>query len=237
MKYCQNGNIINFAKICKQDDKFIESQIDFDDIAVENKTARIPLYKFVAPDAVQNRVLRYAFQKLGLSKDIEKRHLNILKSLVSSGENGSKISLPNKLKASLEYDELVLSEPKVKMPFVPKDFKKGKTVFDNYVVNIKKTCIFDTKTPNTHVIDAKKLPQDAKWRARQTGDVFAKFGSGEKKLKDYLIDKKIPNSLRDQIPVLASGNQVFCVLGYEISEKVKADQNTKQVWTIEYKKI
>ena len=238
-KYWKNidGNIINFSNICKQDDLFIESQIDFDDILFEGKTARIPLYKFAYPESVQNRVLRYAFQKLGLSKDIEKRHLGILKSLISSGQNGSKISLPNKLRASLEYDELVLCVPKAKKQFVPKDFKKGKTIFENFVINVKKTSNFDVKAPNTHIIDAKKLPQDAKWRARQNGDVFAKFGSGEKKLKDYFIDKKIPNSQRDQIPVLASNNQVFCVLGYEISDKVKADQNTKQVWAIEYKKI
>ena len=229
-------NLINFANVCKQDDDYILSTISFDDILIEKNSARIPLYKFVSNASVQNRILRYAFSKLGLSKDIEKRHLKIIRDLVAAGENGSKLNLPNNIKVSLDYDELMLYVPKPKAEFVPKDFKTGKTVFDNIAVSIKKTSKFDIKNKDVHIIDAKKLPQDIKWRKRQTGDVFAKFGSGEKKLKDYFIDKKIPNMQRDQIPVLASGNEVYCVLGYEISEKVKVDDKTKTVYVISYQK-
>lgn len=229
-----DDNILNFSKICKQDDEYINKSINFDDILIDNHIARIPLYKFVSPDSIQNRILRYAFQKLGLSKDIEKRHLNILKNLIKNGENGTKINLPNKLKASLDYDELVLFLPDNKKEFVPKDFKLGKTSFENITITIKKTDKFSLNTTNTHIIDAKKLPNDVKWRARQNGDLFAKFGSGEKKLKAYFIDKKIPNLSRDRIPVLANENEVFCVLGYEISDKVKVDVNTKKVYVITY---
>lgn len=231
------SNIINFANICKQDDEYITSTIDFDDIEITNSYAKIPLYKFASNETVQNRILRYCFSKLNVSKDIEKRHLTILKNLVETGKNGSKLNLPNKVKASLEYDELVLSLPKKQTEFAPKDFKTGTTIFENLCVNIKKTAKFDKFLPNSHIIDAKKLPKDANWRARENGDVFAKFGSGEKKLKDYLIDIKVPNSQRNKIPVLASGNQVYCVLGYEISEKVKVDETTKIAYVIEYKKV
>ena len=145
--------------------------------------------------------------------------------------------MPNKIKASLEYDELVIFLPKPKKQFVPKDFKTGKTIFDNLIVTIKKTTKFDVKKQNCHVLDAKKLPKNVKWRTRQNGDMFCKFASGEKKLKDYFIDKKIPNTQREQIPLLASGNEIYCVLGYEISEKVKVDENTKTAYVIEYKKV
>ena len=229
-----DANILNFSKFCKQDDDYINKTINFDDIMFEAGTARIPLYKFVSPESVQNRILRYVFQKLGKSKDIEKRHISILKNLIATGKNGTKINLPNKIKASLDYDELTIFVPKVKKEFVPKDFKTGKTYFNNIMVNIKKTNKFDIKMPNCHVLDADKLPRDAKWRIRQNGDVFAKFGSGEKKLKDYFIDKKVPNMAREEIPVLASGNQIYCVLGYEISEKVKVTDNTKKAYVINY---
>lgn len=229
-------NLINFANICKQDDEYISSTINYDDILIENNMARIPLYKFAANEAVQNRILRYAFTKLRLSKDIEKRHLKIINNLIATGENGSKLNLPNNIKASLDYDELVLFVPKQKKEFVPKDFKTGKTEFENISINIKKSEEFNVKETNAHIIDADKLPNGVKWRKRQNGDVFAKFGSGEKKLKDYFIDKKIPNMQREQIPLLALENQVYCVLGYEISEKVKVDENTKKAYVITYKK-
>ena len=232
-----DSNILNFANICKQDDDYILSTIDFDCIDVEKNLVRIPLHFFALPVSVQNRVLRYAFEKLNLTKDVEKRHLDILRNLVKSGENGSKISLPNKLKASLEYDCLTISLSKQKANFKEKDFKTGKTIFENFgEIDIKKTEKYDVFASNCHVIDEKKLPKDAKWRYRKDGDIFAKFGSGEKKLKDYFIDKKIPNRIREQIPVLASGNQIYCVIGSEISEKVKVDESTKKVYIINYKK-
>lgn len=229
-----DNNILNFSKICKQDDEYINKNINFDDILIEKKYARIPLYKFVSPDSIQNRILRYAFQKLGLSKDIEKRHLNILKNLIKDGKNGSKICLPNKLKASLDYDELVLFLPEKRTEFIPKDFKVGKTNFDNISIEIKKQNFFSLNQLNCHIIDADKLPKNVMWRTRNNGDLFTKFGSGEKKLKDYMIDKKIPNLSRDKIPVLANNNEVFCVLGYEISDKVKVTENTKKVYVISY---
>lgn len=226
-------NLTNFAKICKQDDNFITEQINFDDLIVEKNMVRIPLTYFIYQDSVTNRILRHAFNKLGLAKDIERKHLDILKGLAKSGENGTKISLPNNLKASLEYDYLTLLVPEKKEKPVPKDFKTGKTEFAGIgTINIKKTSKFDIKDTTQHVIDAAKLPKDAKWRTRETGDKFTKFGSGEKKLKDYFIDKKIPNRLRGEIPVLALGKEIYCVLGYEISDKVKVDDNTKMSYVI-----
>ena len=73
------------------------------------------------------------------------------------------------------------------------------------------------------MIDYRKVPKDAKWRFRQDGDVFTKFGGGTKKLKSYMIDKKIPSRIRDFIPVLASGNEIFAIAGVEISDKVKVE--------------
>ena len=51
--------------------------------------------------------------------------------------------------------------------------------------------------------------------------MFEKFGGGTKKLKEFLIDKKIPRRERDLLPVIACGGEVFAVCGVEISEKVK----------------
>jgi tRNA(Ile)-lysidine synthase len=61
------------------------------------------------------------------------------------------------------------------------------------------------------------LPDDAVVRSRKAGDVFAPFGSGEKKLKDYMIDQKIPREMRDSVPLVATGNRIIWVVGYAIS--------------------
>ena len=78
------------------------------------------------------------------------------------------------------------------------------------------------------------MPKDAVWRFRQDGDVFTKFGGGTKKLKSYLIDKKVPARLRDSLPVLASDNQIYAIAGVEISELAKVE-NVPTAYLIEIK--
>jgi len=86
---------------------------------------------------------------------------------------------------------------------------------------------------NTLFIDYKKLPRDVIWRFRRDGDIFQPFGSGTKKLKSYLIDKKIPVREREFLPVLASGNEVYVIAGIEISDKVKLDGDLKSIIKIQ----
>ena len=57
--------------------------------------------------------------------------------------------------------------------------------------------------------------------------MFKKFGGGEKKLKEFFIDKKVPSYMRDDIPLIALCKKIYCVIGYEISDDVKCDESTK----------
>ena len=58
---------------------------------------------------------------------------------------------------------------------------------------------------------------------------FEKFGGGAKKLKEYFIDKKIPERERDKILLLAKDKKVFIICGIEISDAIKVDKATKNV--------
>ena len=89
---------------------------------------------------------------------------------------------------------------------------------------------------NALYFDYRKVPKDARWRYREDGDVFEKFGGGTKKLKSFLIDKKIPVRLRDYIPVLASGNEVYVIAGVEISNKVKVGDDVSTCYKIKVQK-
>ena len=77
--------------------------------------------------------------------------------------------------------------------------------------------------------DLNKIPKNAVVRTRQDGDMFEKFGGGTKKLNDYFIDLKIPQLERDQIPLLAIGNEVLAIFGVAISNKIKVDETTKNI--------
>ena len=59
-------------------------------------------------------------------------------------------------------------------------------------------------------------------RNRRTGDRFHPLGApAPKKLKDFLIDRKIAVELRDRIPLLLWNDEIVWVAGIEISERFK----------------
>lgn len=222
------NNILAFSKICKQDNDYIDSTICYDNLILDDNLVKIPLSMFVLADAVVFRLLRKGFAHLNALKDIEQKHLQILKNMANQSENGTRINLPNKITAVLEYDYLTLLKKKSPKKVGTKEFVFGKQNIFGYETHVKKAKnVEKTNLENTHIFDFDKLSKSAIWRTRQTGDMFTKFGGGTKKLKDYLIDKKIPSRLRNEIPLLCDGNEVLLVLGVEISEKIKVDENTK----------
>ncbi len=59
-------------------------------------------------------------------------------------------------------------------------------------------------------------------------------GGGRKTLKRFLIDQKVPREVRDQILVLAEGNQVLWVVGYRISEYYKIAEDTHTILQVDF---
>ena len=57
-------------------------------------------------------------------------------------------------------------------------------------------------------------------------------GNGSQTLNKYMINEKIPSSMRDKVFILADGNHVVWVVGYRISSGYKIDSNTKTVLQI-----
>lgn len=59
-------------------------------------------------------------------------------------------------------------------------------------------------------------------RTRQSGDVIQPFGMREKtKLKKYLINRGIPQHIRDELTLLAKGNEILWVAGVGVSEQLR----------------
>ena len=223
----------NFAAACREDDEFIQSQIIDDAIFRESKkVVKIPTTYFLNSPAITSRMIFKAFKKIGVEKDIERRHIDLIRALAISGQNGSKIKLPMEVVACKEYDFVTLTNEQKERKVGSWAFKCGTIEFSNFGKLSVKRAKELTINPDELIIDGKKLPKDIEWRYRREGDVITKFGGGTQKLKTYLTQKKIPLRQRDDIPVLASLNEIFVVAGVGISDKVKIDENTKVAYTI-----
>lgn len=72
-----------------------------------------------------------------------------------------------------------------------------------------------------------------KLRNRKNGDMFTPFGGGSKKLKDYLIDQKVPRDERDEMLFLCEGNQVLWAVGLQLGKALRVQPGSSRVLRLE----
>ena len=225
-------NICSFSNNCKLDENYILSNTNLDLLEKKNNQVYVPLKVFSEHTSIIYRLLKKAFNLLQIYKDIEKKHFDIVYKFALEAQNGSKIDLPHNVIVYKDYDKITITNKILKNVLEPIDLKLEQYVFENFgTVTIKKQKSLQNKNLYRHIIDYDKLPTNCVIRYRQEGDIFVKFGGGKKKLKDFFIDKKIPQRKRDFIPLIAHENMVYVVLGIEVSELVKYDDLTKNFLT------
>lgn len=215
--------ITSFAKSIAEDDEFINSMAHIDAVMFEDKVARVPLSYFLYQSPIVSRMLFKVFKRIGITRDIERKHIEAIKELATKGENGKRIYLPFEAIAIKEYDYLTIYNRHVEEVTFSQPFKCGEFEVPSFGKVIVKRVKDFTPKEGVLYLDYRKVPKTASWRFREDGDVFEKFGGGKKKLKSFLIDKKIPQRKRNFLPVLADGNEIYAIAGVEISEKVRVE--------------
>ena len=230
-------NLVHFAGICAEDDQYINSQIDMGTIVKFGDVTRVPMYYFSYQPSVTNRVLLKVLSTYA-SQDIESKHVALICDFAKSGKNGDSIDLPFGIKVHKEYEYLTIAPLKAKVEVASQKFAKGKAYIEGFgTIRIVSSKVFNDVKPHQHVVDANKVPANAEWRFKKDGDMFTPFGhDSAKKLNDYLADKKIPQRLRGNIPVLAVDSTIYIVADIEISNQLKVDDTSTNLFKINYEK-
>ena len=71
-------------------------------------------------------------------------------------------------------------------------------------------------------------------RTRRSGDFLTVRADGSrKKLKDYMIDAKIPREQCDSILLAADGQEIVWVVGYRISERYRVREDAEKIIHLE----
>ena len=87
----------------------------------------------------------------------------------------------------------------------------------------------------TKWLDYDKIKFGLSVRTRKTGDFLVLNEQGNhKKLNRCMIDDKIPAEMRDQIPLVVSGQEVLWIVGGRMGEKYKITSGTRTVLEIIY---
>jgi tRNA(Ile)-lysidine synthase len=204
------------------------------------------------PTALQTLVIDKVIKNLlGKLPQLNFDHYLGILSLCNEEGKNRQIMLPKGLVA--ERDSYIIRIYKVKKIEPTEYFERevvigGKTATPELGIEIETEMMEMTtaqfaeflkeKDYKEEVIDFEKLELPIKVRIRKRGDVFVPLGSaGSTKLKKFFIDKKVPEEIRDRIPLLTDGKRIIWVMGFRISEDVKVSAGTKKFLKLRFAKI
>ncbi|MDD3395015.1 MAG: tRNA lysidine(34) synthetase TilS [Anaerotignum sp.] len=190
---------------------------------------------------MQKRVFAMAFSELGVKKDVGSIHFELLEGLLEQ-ESGKSFNLPNKITVQKNYGTLNIkkdrSESRNFCYTLPLEQEivvaEAKLFVRTWVCTEKRT--EKSEDSCTKVFDYDKIGCALSCRTRQEGDRLA-IGNGHKKLKDFMIDEKIPRQERDGLPLIAAGSKILWVVGKRSSAEYQPDEATKLFLTVQIRRF
>ena len=214
-----------------------------------------PLLQY--PELLQNKVIfRCLAETAATQKNLGRVHVEDVRALLEK-QPGRSLDLPARVRAVREYEGVCLKKIR---------YEKEQSVKDRYTEqnavclaipgttvlteqNLKVTCRILEKNPLSEGTD---IPQKTytKWfdydiikkclhiRTRQSGDWITVDGAGHRqKLKSWFVNEKIPYKQREEIPLIAEGNQIVWILGYRMGSAYRISSETKRILQIDVEKM
>ena len=88
--------------------------------------------------------------------------------------------------------------------------------------------------PDRACLDADLLPGPLLVRPRRPGDRFVPLGGpGTRKVKSFLIDRKVPVAERGRIPLVLENGRVAWIVGHRIDDRFKVTPSTRRILVLE----
>lgn len=235
------------ADIMREDNDFFESYISNTiegQLSLEkDKVWLSAAFLLEQHPAIQRRVIRKAIEKIkGDTRNIEYKHVNEILAMVGKQCTGLSMDLPDGLRAEIVYGTLYIhTSPKKEMGKFKYPLYPNTKTFVKQINAIVTTRLINHQAlkqikQNKYMkaFDYNQLNEELYIRNRMPGDRFMPLGmTGTKKLKDFFIDLKIPREERDQIPLIATKNDIVWVVGYRMNEKYQCTEHTKDILIIE----
>lgn len=154
------------------------------------------------PPALQSRVILAM-----LPENAGAKHVEAVLSLLEK-QTGTSIALPGGRQAYRLHDGIALGGPPSDKRFPDTRIPiPGTKVLGNLVITVALSEI-----PDNMSFWLPEATEHISVSSRRPGDYFYPQGGG-KKLKDYMIDRKIPRWLRNHYPVFRCGDDIFWVAG------------------------
>ena len=220
-------SITNFAKLAKRDDEYLNAQAEN---IVKIQGNPYIMLSDMDQEPIATRGVKIAMKMLGVEKNVYGVNYKDVLNLAKNMENGSRVDIVSNISCYRDYDRITFQKRTETNNIIEIPLNIGNYELGNAKIAIKTQEKFEIIANSTY-LDFDKLPKNAIIRFRRIGDVFQRT-KGTVSLKEYFIDKKIPARTRDNILVVASGSEIFAVIGYECGVKCFIDSGTSNIVSI-----
>ena len=176
--------------------------------------------------------------------EITYEHVTDIIAQLKVGQVNTKLALPNNVRFRIGYSDAYFEKQSEPMPEydylqieAPSTLKLGENIINDWVINIS-----DTAIP---IYDAKlAIPENSiiSLRSRKNGDRWQPMGLNGKsqKLKKWFIDHKIPQHIRDKIPLLCVDDDIAAILlkgSWKVSEKYAVKHNGQSIFYFQLRNV
>jgi tRNA(Ile)-lysidine synthase len=189
------------------------------------------------PRLVRRLAARRAYELAGGRGELTRRAIDAVEGLLGGG-SGREVALAGGVVARRRYDELrfekrdgaaprvrvVLDVPgRVEVPEV------GLWIEAEVVDTGQRRPAYNADRLWEEVVDLERVGERLVVRTREPGDRFMPFGlGGSKKLKDFLIDERVPRDERERTLVVVGRSGIAWVVGRRLDERAKVRAGTRR---------
>jgi len=208
------------------------------------------------PLSLRRSTLREAIHRLRRSlRNINWVHVENARRVAERGETGAQATLPRHLMLTVGYEELLIAEegyvPPVDWPTVEAPFPlavPGVTHLPGTDWQLRAQIIDRAHLPDTALqsagrwqafLDADVAGRDLILRPRRPEDRFQPLGMGghSQRLRDFMINVKIPAAHRDRVPLLVAGERILWVCGWREDERARITPQTERVLHLRFERL
>lgn len=189
------------------------------------------------PPALQSRLILRALQEISGFSDWSMDDLLRVRDLLGRPGSSLVLELGRNLRVGKVYERLVFTCGLLEsLPFCYPVTVPGQV----YLAELDKVYVFEVldadqwqPSPGQLVLDLEHIDGPLYIRSRKEGDRFRLPGmKGRKSLKKFFMEQKVPARERNQIPLLASAQEIYAVLGLAIAEPAAVTPSTRRILVI-----
>ena len=199
-------------------------------------------------DGLRHAVIRDILKELGLTANVSSVHLQRIDDLLKSRSASGSVDLPKGYSVGVSYDSVQWNSPSAGSADETSEGAVGRiTVREELRSGGNGLSMIRELSGNIKCFDGDKIRAVLRCgeepvsgdmltvRFRKPGDVIRPLGSpGRKKLQDWFVDRKIPRQMRDRVPLVCIGSEVLWIVGHQISENYKVEEQTKRLIFVEF---